>query len=179
MTRASYSGGELAAIKDCYLFVPNYGRISFYSLPELGDSKSASYSDEPIIGRAFPIKTYSHSENRTISLQLNLFIRKKEDAYTNLRIKRAIESTLYPRDETVGANAPFIPPPVCRLRCGYLLSDGELCIVCKSCSSKSPTDVPWDEDTLCPYKLTLDTTWDTVYKNNDLPGQGRIIREGR
>lgn len=177
MARASYSGGELAEIKYCYLFVPNYGRIPFHSIPELGDSKSAAYSDEPIIGRAFPIKTYSHSENRTISLQLNLFIRKKQDAYTNLSIKRAIESCLYTRDETVGANAPFVPPPVCRLRFGYLIP--EICVVCKSYSWKAPTDVPWDEDTLCPYKLSIDTTWDTVYRNNDLPGQGRIIREGR
>ena len=147
-----------------------------HALPDISDSKSAAYNDEPIMGRSFPIKTYSHSENRTISMQIHLYVRKKADAETNLGILRALESALYPRDDNT---TPFLPPPVCRIKCGRLLADQDLCVVLKQYSVKFPPDVPWDEDTYIPWKMDVDTSWEVVYKSTDLPGQSRILNTGR
>ena len=90
-----------------------------------------------------------------------------------------LESAVYPRDAESGSLAPFIPPPVCRIKCGSLLGDRELCVILRSYSVKFPTDVPWDRDTYLPYKFDVDLSWEVVYKSSELPGQGRIIREGR
>jgi len=178
MPKATLNNGELINLKDCFIFIPNYGPIRFHALPDISDGKSASYSDEPIIGRAFPLKTYSHSENRSIGIQLHLFARKKADVFINLQILRAIQSCVYPRDDSDNSGAPYIPPPVCRIKCGKLLADQPLCVVLKSYSVKFPTDVPWDEDTYTPWKFDIDTQWETVYKSSELPGQERILYFG-
>lgn len=179
MPKATLPSGDLVPIKDCYVYVPGYGQITLYALPDISDSKSAAYNDEAIIGRSFPLKTYSHSENRVISMQIHLYVRTKVDVFENLQILRALESATYPRDESGGGNAPFIPPPVCRIKCGLLLADEPLCVVLKSYSVKYPTDVPWDKDTYTPWKLDVDTSWEVVYKSSELPGQARILNTGR
>ena len=177
MPKATISNGDLVNLADCYIFVPNFGPILIHALPDISDSKSAAYNDEPIIGRAFPLKTYSHSENRSISMQLHLHARKKSDLFNNLRVLRAVQSCVYPRDDNTG-NSPFIPPVVCRIKCGKLLADNELCVVLKNYSVKFPTDVPWDEGTYTPWKFDIDTTWEVVYKSSELPGQDRIMNLG-
>jgi len=83
----------------------------------------------------------------------------------------------YPQDQT-SSGAPFEPPPVCRLRCGSLLSSGEICAILRSYSVRFPTDVPWDENTYLPYKFDVDTSWEAVYSSDDLPGQERILQLG-
>lgn len=176
MPHATTPRGDLIPLDNAWLFVPNFGTIKFHALPDISDSKSAAYNDEPIIGSSFPLKTYSHSENRVISLQIHFYARKRADFAENLRAKRAIESCLYPRDNQ---GFSFVPPPVCRLYCGFWLADDPLCVVLKSCSSKAPTDVPWDEETYCPWKFDVDTNWEVVYKRSDLPGQNRILNFGR
>lgn len=177
--KATNTNGDLVNIKNCWVYIPSYGTLKFHALPDLSDSKSAAYTDEPIMGRSFPLKTYSHSENRAINLQIHLYVRKKSDVFANLSALRAIQSAVYPRDENSGGSAPFIPPPVCRLYCGLLLSDEPLCVVLKSYSTKFPTDVVWDEDTYTPWKFDIDTSWEVVYKSSDLPGQDRILKTGR
>lgn len=180
MPKATTPRGRLIALRDCYIFVPNFGRITLNNLPEISDSKSAAYNDETPIGRSFPLKTYSHSDNRAISMQLHFYVTKQEDIVDNIFILRALESAVYPRDQAGGAaNAPFVPPPICRIRCGKLLADEELCCVLKSYNVKFPTDVAWDEDFYTPYKFDVDTSWEVVYKSSDLPGQGRILSSGR
>ena len=181
MATATEIGGDLKDIPYCYIYIP--GRtgttIKMHSLPDITDSKSAAYNDEPIIGRSFPLKTYSHSENRSISMQVHFFVRKLADVDSNIASLRALESAVYPRDAESGANAPFIPPPVCRIRCGSLLGDSDLCVILKSYSVKFPTDVPWDEVTFIPYKFDVDLNWEVVYKTSELPGQSRILSYGR
>lgn len=172
---ATLPDGQLNPIENCWVIIPNYKKIMVKALPDLGDSKSASYADEPIMGRSFPLKTFSHSENRSINLQIHFYATKKSDLTENLNSLRAIQSAVYPRDE----NGQFLPPPVCSLKCGGLLASSPLCVVLKSYSVKFPTDVVWDEDLYVPWKFDVDTTWETVYKNSDLPGQDRIIESGR
>ena len=143
--KATQPGGDLISLKNCYILIPGSGlqpdnKLVMSNLPDISDQKSAAYSDENGIGRSSPIKSYSNSENRTISWQIHLFVIRPSDVTLNLQKLRAIESALYPRAGTSGA--PFIPPPICRLRCGNFLADGqELCAVLKNYSVKFPTDV--------------------------------------
>lgn len=166
--------GSLVPILDCYVYVPNFGRIYMKSLPDISDSKDAVYNDEIVIGRSTPIKTYSHSGIRPISLQIHLFATSSEESFQNLQILRAIQSCVYPRNDNTNG-APFAPPVVCTLKCGYLLAANPLCVVCKNYSVKYPTDVPWDEVTFAPIKFDIDTSWDVVYRSSELPGQDKIL----
>lgn len=195
MPKATQLDGSLRPINDCYIVIPTSGEpytIILDNLPEIGDSKSANYSDETVIGRASPLKTYGQSDNRSITMQLHFIISKPSDVVRNLQNLRAIQSAVYPRD---GANgAPFVPPPVCKIKCGKLLSDkGELCVVLKQYSVKFPTEVSWISDAVdaggagtqtytppsyTPVKFDIDTTWDVVYASSDLPGQERIFSFG-
>lgn len=192
MPAATIPGGALVPINDCYITIPcdnlPQGILRFVSngefklvlnnLPDITDTKSASYNDEVVIGRSSPLKTYSQSDNRNISMVLHMIVSKPDDITYNLFALRAIQSATYPRE---GANgAPFIPPPVCRIKCGQLLSSGgELCVILKNYSVKFPTEVSWDESTFVPFKFDIDTNWDVVYKSADLPGQDRIFMLGR
>ena len=162
-------------------------------LPEITDTKSASWNDEPIMGRSFPMKTYSHSENRTITMVCHFVVIEEQDIEDNLRALRLIESAVYPMKD---ARYPYKPPPVCAIECGQLLgggTDGEsripLCVILKSYSVQFPTDVPWDngqrapniysgasigQGTYLPYKFDLTCNWEVVYPSENLPGQERI-----
>ena len=161
---------------DCYVNIPNYGKIAFNNLPGIGDSKSAQYNSESIIGRSSPLHTYHYSDTRNISLTIHLFIAKESDAYTNLNHLRAIQSAVYTRKGPGGS--PFLPPPICRLKCGNLLSTQEVCAVLQNYSVRFPDDVAWHRETYCPYRFDIDTTWWVVYPSPNLPDQSRIMQSG-
>jgi|GEM_PF-6866659 len=177
MPKATLQGGALTVIRDCWIYIPTFGPILLYALPDISDSKSAAYNDEPIIGRSFPLKTYSHSDNRSISMQVHLYVTKPDDVATNLAYLRAIESCTYPKDGAMGT--PFAPPPVCQIKCGKLLGATPLCVVLKQYSVKFPTDVTWDDTDYTPWKFDIDTTWEVVYSSAALPGQERIMAWGK
>lgn len=167
---------SLNTIDNCYIEIPGMGRIIMNNLPDLSDGKSASYSDQTIIGRSFPLKTFSHSENRSISWSMHLFVTRQSDVNGNLAILRKLESLVYPVD---GGPGPYAPPRICKLKCGDLLSQGSpLCAVLKSYSVKFPTDVTWAADKLTPYKIDVDLSFEVVYSSNDLPGADRILQSG-
>lgn len=175
--------GKLTPIEGCEIIIPKAGGyggngvIPMYNLPDISDSKSAIYNNEGIIGRSFPLYTYSHSGDRTINLQLHFFIIEPGDGAQNLKYLRMIQSAVYPRE---GSITPYLPPPVCRIRCKDLLAVGEyLCVVLQSYNVKFPTEVAFDEETYCPFRFDVDTTWLTVYSSEDLPFQSRIVTSGR
>jgi hypothetical protein len=186
MAKGTSLNASLNKIDDCYIDIPGAKKIILDNLPDISDTKSATYSDETIIGRSSPIKTYSQSDNRSISMQLHFIISKPSDVVENLQNLRAIQSATYPREGNNGA--PFIPPPVCKIKCGRLLSDyGEICVILKSYSVKFPTEVSWMNDIsqigeprafFTPMKFDVETTWDVVYSSYDLPGQSRIFDLG-
>lgn len=167
---------NLTPIDNCLIEIPGYGIIPLNNLPDISDSKSAAYNDEPIIGRSFPLKTYSHSENRVISMSLHFFTLTEADITKNMEYLRAIQSAVYPRSATNGA--PFLPPPVCTLICGELLGVSGVCAILKSYNVKFPPDVVWYEPSFIPLKFDIETSWEVVYKSSDLPGQSRIITDG-
>lgn len=181
MPAATIIGGSLVPIKDCYVVIPRESgefTLNFKVLPDISDQKTATYNDETVIGRSSPIKTYAQSDSRSISMQIHMVVSSPDDVDYNLSAMRAIQSAVYPRKGHNGA--PFVPPPICRIKCGRLLAEGEeLCVILKSYGVKFPTEIAWDESTYLPYKFDIDTTWDVVYKSAELPGQERIFTSGR
>ena len=186
MPKATSAGGGLVPLDKCYIRIPGFrsratnggDKITFDILPDITDSKNASYNDATVIGRSNPIKTYSHSDNRVISMQMHFVITDHCDIQDNLAIMRALQSCVYPREGV--SDSPYRPPPVCQIRCGELLAkgDAELCVVLTSVQTKFQTDVAWDDETFCPYALDIDTTWHVVYTPTNLPGQERILEKG-
>lgn len=178
--KSTKGDGSLQPIRDCYLIIPHYKRgkpIILNNLPDISDSKTAVYNSDPIIGRSSPLHAYSHSDTRNISITFHFFITKKGDAEQNLEYLRAIESCVYP---IKFGNAPFIPPAVCKFRCGDILAkQDELCLILQNYSVTFPTEVAWDEATMCPYRFDVNTTWWVVYTSPELPFADRIMTSGR
>ena len=181
---------------------PNKYVLTMNNLPDITDTKSAVYNNEPIAGRSVPLYTYSHSGDRTISMQIHFFVVEEGDANRNLEALKIIQSAVYPCQDPADTTYPYTPPPVCKIKCGSLLASRQhhLCVVLQSYSVKFPTDVAWyDEDLLdggmpnnndhysnrktssdyCPFRFDVDTTWLVVYSSEELPFQTRIIVSGR
>jgi hypothetical protein len=174
--RATDQFGQLVDINNCHVEVPGFDPIVFNIMPDITDSKGASYNDEVIMGRSFPVKTYSHSENRTITIDMHFIALSSSDIEQNMNSLRILQSATYPRDGD--GTAPYLPPPICSLTCGRLLGNDPLCAILKTYSVKFPTDVPLDPDTLLPYKFDVSTTWEAVYSSRNLPGQSKIAQDG-
>ena len=174
--KATSIGGGLQKIPDCYVEIPNKGKISFNILPDITDAKAANFVGEPIMGRATPMKSFSHSEDRTFNITMHFMSTNRNDAQTNMKNLRLIQSIAYPRDAQ--NDMPYLPPPICKIKCGKLLADEAICAVMKSYSVKFPTDVAWDSENYMPVKFDVDTTWDVVYLSSNLPGQERIMTLG-
>ena len=184
--------GRLNPVDLCFIDIPisidglsQVHRVTLNNLPDLSDTKSAIYNNEGIIGRSFPLYTYSHSGDRQINMQLHFFATEQSDISKNVQDLRAIQSAVYPREGTSGA--PYKPPPVCRIQCGQLLSGNpqrdepqdDLCVVLQSYSVKFPTEVAWEENFYVPYRFDVETSWLTVYSSEDLPFQEQIYTTGR
>lgn len=177
MTKATQSG-RLNPVPKCSIFIPGAGTIALNNLPDISDSKSAVYNNEGIIGRSFPLYTYSHSADRQLNIQLHFFVIDPSDADKNLTDLRKIQSAVYPRQGD--GCAPYKPPPVCRIRCGDLLGIGGICAILQSYSVRFPTEVAWYEKTnYCPYRFDVDTSWLVVYSSESLPYQNQIVAFGR
>ena len=147
--KATARGGKLLNIDDIYIQVKST-KIIAYILPDVSDSKGASYADENAIGRSTPFKNYSFSENRVI-----------------------LQSLVYPSKQTM----PYAPPNLAKLKLGNILDKDELCCVLKTYSLKYPTDVPWYNDSgknvSIPYKVDMDLSFEVVYDNaSQVSGQG-------
>jgi hypothetical protein len=181
--RATLADGQLISIPNCYVHIstPDGGTdILMQSLPDISDGKSATYADESAIGRSTPFKTFSNSDNRAISWTAHYIVTKKSDIKLFFSYIRAIQSAVYPfdnRDGTTGG-APYAPPPICQIECGKLLSNsGPLNAIMKNYSIKFDTSVPWDEETLLPYKFDIDMTFDVIFNQSNLPGSKLIFTD--
>lgn len=172
----SSPGGRLKTLNDkCKIKIENH-TINLKILPEISDTKKATYSDTTIIGRSTPIKTYSHSDNRIITLKMHFIVVEPEDIQRNIADLRAIASATYPRE-----GDPYRPPPICVLDCGRGLGEEPLCCVLENYSVSFPTNVAWDKDTMLPYYFEVNTSWCVVYASSGskkLPNQYKIMRDG-
>ncbi len=184
MPKATAQFGALQDLERAQIEVPvdrgstksvSYKTITLKILPEITDSKGSDYPDENIIGRSFPIKTYSHSGNRTIGMKVTFIVLTQSDILQNFINLRLLQSAAYPDD---GTSSPYCPPPICRIRVGQLLTsqnDGWLCVVLKQYNTTFDTSYVWDETTYLPYKISIDLSWDVVFDNQNLPGQSMIF----
>lgn len=175
--KATNVDGSLRVIEECYLTIPGFRKFQINNLPDITDSKSANYAEESIMGRSSPFHSYISSSTRQVGINFHLFITKEGDAQKNLEIARAIQSCCYPRFAS-SSSAPYLPPPICRFKCGDLVATKEVCLILQNYSLNWPTDVVWDEATFCPYKFDINTSWWVVYSSANLPWQNDIIETG-
>jgi hypothetical protein len=172
--KATKGNGALEKVPDCYVVINNV-QIDMYALPEISDSRSVAYNDEPIMGRSLPMKTFSHGENRTISMEIPFYITEEADPSQNLAWLRAIESACWPQE---GKDTPYVPPRPCSIKCGKQLGDDPVCCVLKSYSVRFQSDVAWDEETLLPYKFTVSCQFEAIYAADELPNEDKILESG-
>jgi hypothetical protein len=162
-------GGKLTKITNCYIMALG-ATLEMQGLPEITDSKSATYSAENIIGRSTPLESYSHSDARTISWEIPFYVTQDSDITDNLASILLIQSLVYPSGDANGS-----PPPTAQIQCGKLLGDKPLCVFLKNYSIRYGSDVAWDEETMLPYKCIMSTTWEVVYSCSNLPTQRSIF----
>jgi hypothetical protein len=175
MPRATNQDGSLAYLNysqsngggDCKIFTP-CGNICLKILPDITDSKTAQYVNEPIPGRATPLVSYAYSDPRTVSTDLHFMVTKFGDISENMRNLRIIQSLVYPGASA--STAPFTPPPVAKFVCGSLMDGtGGLCLILKSYSVRYDPGVAWDPVTYLPYRFTISCSWEVVYSCINLP----------
>lgn len=176
---ATTSGGVLSEITDCYIMI-GPKTIKSRILPDISDTKGATYTDEAGMGRTMPFKSYQNSENRTIQWTAHYVVTKQSDVNEYLNEIKIIQSAVYPRpsNSTRALDPPYFPPVICKIKCGKLLRDGlndYINAVMKTYNLKYDTSVPWDQKTLLPYKFDIDMTFEVVYDQSSLPGADKII----
>ena len=175
MPKATGKNSILEPIEDCYIEIEGK-KIIMNNLPDISDSKSATYADEISIGRSSPFKNFSNSDNRVISWTCHFFVQKVGDDQRIIQDIRLLMSATYPKTEKTGGG-PYAPPPICHLKCGRILGETELCAVLKSYTIKYDTTVPWMGSCL-PYKTDMDLQFEVVYNQADLPGSETIMQFG-
>lgn len=185
MALATGPGGELKTLNDLCRITISGKDIVLKIRPEISDTKKATFADATIIGRSAPIKTYSHSDNRVITMKLHFLVVEEDDIEKNIRDLWLLESAVYPRHGgSSNGDAPFLPPPICKLNCGQALGSEPLCCVLENYSVTFPTNVACDPDTLLPYYFEVTTSWHVVYttsggsNRSQLPNQERIMNQG-
>jgi len=174
----SSDGSPLREVPDCWIQLGDQDedKIKLYALPEIQDSKAVTYSDQTIQGRAAPVKTYAHSENRTINLVLHLYVTTVQDIQDNLNTIRKIASLAHPEYSNT-----YLPPRIARIKCGKLLSDSAsgVPVVLKQYDVNYETDIQWFYDkvaqTYMPLHVSIQTSWDVVYSWTNLPGYADVI----
>ena len=175
MSLATTNTGLLNYLSDCYIDIGGV-RILMNTLPEISDTHDASYASETGVGRSMPTKTFSNGGDRKINWTVHFMAETQAKLLDNLRALRLIEASTYPR--SLVGNLPYLPPPVCKIKCGRLLGDYELCVVAESYSVKFPTEVPWSDIGYIPYQFDVDINFSVVYDSANLPGAERIITLG-
>lgn len=176
--KATNEGSELLQVGQktstgCYLDIDNF-KIDMDILPDISDSKSVNYSNENAIGRSSPFSIFANGELRTISWTCHFIVQKEGDPEKYLEYLRVIQSACYPTSQTGH------PPPLCRLRCGAILTaewNQDLCCVLKNYSIKYDPNVPWHQETMIPYKMDIDLQFDVVYEQADIPVSTDIIAD--
>lgn len=179
--KATERFGQLKELPSCDIIIPGAEKIQLYVLPEMSDRKGLNYEDLPVVGRALPITTFSHGENRTVTMKIHLLTLNEEGPNSikdNMRILRTLQSMAYPRNGDAGR--PYLPPPLAQIRVGSRLtsqSGGYVCAMLREVNVTYPTDVAVDPVTMLPYKFEIDLTWQIVFPSNQLPGHETIMKD--
>lgn len=174
--------GKLQKIKGCWLKIPGSlttgGKHYFRSLPEITDSKSANYNSQTIFGRASPIRSFSDSAPRTISISWDMYNVDQLARDATYEMIRAISSAVYPIYEP-----PYNPPPICQFQCGSILAGKHQedrmamdCLIMSYNFSYGKDSIM--DDYMMPFHISASLDLEVIYSSKDLPGQDAIIQEG-
>lgn len=176
MPKAIDINGQIAKLDKCYIIA---GGVTIYMqvLPDISDSKGATYSSEPAQGRSSSVTAYNYSDPRLINWTVHFVATDKETLRRNVGHLRILKSCLYPK--TKSGNTPYSPPPICKLKCGIMLDDSDLCAILRNCSVRLPRDVPWDETDYIPYKFDAELSFEVVYNTSELPGHEKLFDAGK
>lgn len=164
--------GKLTPLSKCYI-VASGVQIIMDLLPDISDSQSAMYNNESAPGRSMPFVTFGSTEARNISWTCHFLAMDDRTARRNIGYLRILQSVLSPKTE----KKIYSPPPVCQLKCGIFLGDEEICAILRTCSVRGDRQGPWSETDYIPYKLDIDTNWEVVRDNSNLPGQEKLMRD--
>lgn len=167
--KATNPDGTLVELENCWIQVGDFRKIKMKILPDVSDSKQATYSDMTAIGRSSPMKSYSHSDNRTISWTVHFMVTQEQDKLEISENIAMLQSAVYPKGKN---DELYSPPPLCKIKCGggsEELGSKEMCTILKSYSLKFPTDVAWDDELYLPYKLDMELQFEVVYNTDEFP----------
>ena len=125
---------DLPPISNCYLIREDnlYDRVSFVHIPEtIPDSNAADYAEQQLYGRSEPVRAYSATGARSLSLSL-IFVNHEEGKAKEEVFDRVnwLKHTIYPEYEA----DLVLPPPVLILLLGSFVR--------MRCIAKS-VDVQW------------------------------------
>lgn len=177
--RATNKLGKLSRIEDCYIRASDF-IIHMNNLPDITDSKDASYAEESGMGRSTPFKTFNSGGSRKIGWKIKMISYDQESILENLDNLRKLESCVYPRPDPANA-IPYIPPRILSLKCGSLIANTEVTAILMSYSVTFPSDQVWnttEQGKYLPAKIDVDLNFEIVYDSRYLPGANRIIELG-
>jgi hypothetical protein len=179
---ATNRNGQLVPLSDCYIRASGSPPKIVYmnNLPEISDSKSASYSEENAMGRSVPVKSFANGGTRKIGWKMKIVAPSNQDQLKAIDDLRFLESCVYPKADPSNI-LPYIPPRVLSIKCGRLLADYELSVILTDYNVDFPTDQPWSSARnvlYLPYMFNLSLTFEVVYDSRYLPGADRIITLG-
>jgi len=167
-SKATNPDGSFVSLEDSIVLKRNTGDYSvpFQVLPTITENKGANYTDQTVLGRASPIKIYTGSAPRGFEIAIDYYIIVSEDSNKMVELLRNISASVYPKySERYG------PPDTWHFTMGIIDVD----MICKTYNVTYNTDCWWDKDIMLPSHITIATSWEVVYAQEDLPGQGDII----
>jgi len=138
----------------CFLMDLATGSILRFQLmpSSIAESKSASYTEIPVVGRSLPLLGYAYSSSRQMGLSLDFVALSKDGLYTTDWVRnqvRWLEAKVYPRY----LDGFTFPPPGLRLVIGNVI--GMQCVMV-SCSTS--WNAPWafEGRSAQPFRATVD-----------------------
>lgn len=167
--RKGSTGGNLTNIPTCIFTVPGAGSFQLKVVPTISDSKSANYASQTIYGRSNPVRSYSESGPRTITIGWSVF-NTDEDIENNIKLIRAIQASVHPKYQ-------YDPPPICKLQCGKLLSSGVVDVLVTNYKFNYSNDCVYNDD-LIPFQIDIDLDLEVAYSQANLPGFNDVYPSG-
>lgn len=171
------SYGELNELyADCWLEI-NGKRFNLRSAPEISDSKSANYNSTTIFGRSSPIRSYSDSSARTISVSFDLYNVDPSTRTENFNLVRNIAVSVHPE-----YGGSYDPPPICKFLCGTLLSapneNGDpyplQCLIMNYNFSYGKETI--FDDGMMPFHIAVSLDLEVVHSTQTLPGRSEVLK---
>lgn len=175
--KGTFESADLNLVKGCMISVVGIMDEPWQlkTMPEITDSKSANYNSQTVFGRSSPIRSYSDSGARTISVSFDL-INTPIDEGANFEFLRAIAAAAHPQyDQGIA------PPPLIKFQCGPLISgklgapQGVTCILSSYSFNFNKESTINDE--MVPFKIGVSLELEVVYSQQTLPG-AKDVMEG-